>query len=116
MFLIVSEPWNISWRITKHYIFDQDVNFNCLSMELIRLGGPGHGIVTKTVHKTLPGGGWVGGWCWSRGGWVSRGGGVQGVGGCVGRGQWGFRGGGVQGWWGSRGGWVGGGGVQGVGV
>ena len=33
----------------------------------IRLGGPAHGIVTKTVHKTLPGGGggpgggWVGG-------------------------------------------------------
>ena len=23
----------------------------------IRLGGPAHGIVTKTVHKTLPGGG-----------------------------------------------------------
>ena len=22
----------------------------------IRLGGPAHGIVTKTVHKTLPGG------------------------------------------------------------
>ena len=39
----------------------------CLSMESIRLGGPAHGIVTKTVHKTLPGGGggpgggWVGG-------------------------------------------------------
>ena len=27
---------------------------NCLS---IRLGGPAHGIVTKTVHKTLPRGG-----------------------------------------------------------
>ena len=33
----------------------------------IRLGDPAHGIVTKTVHKTLPGGGggpwgrWVGG-------------------------------------------------------
>ena len=35
----------------------------------IRLGGPAHGIVTKTVHKTLPGGG--GG---SRGGRESRGG------------------------------------------
>ena len=23
----------------------------------IRLGGPAHGIVTKTVHETLPGGG-----------------------------------------------------------
>ena len=34
----------------------------------IRLGGPAHEIVTKTVHKTLPGGGrsqgvgWIGGW------------------------------------------------------
>ena len=36
-------------------------------MESIRLGGPVHGIVTKTVHKALPGGG-----------------GVQLVGGCVG--------------------------------
>ena len=25
---------------------------------LIRLSGHPHGIVTKTVHKTLPGGGW----------------------------------------------------------
>ena len=32
----------------------------CLSMESIRLGGPAHGIVAKTVHKTLPGGRWVG--------------------------------------------------------
>ena len=38
-------------------------------MESIRLGGPAHGIVTKTVHKTLPGGG---------GG--PEGGGIQGVG------------------------------------
>ena len=31
--------------------------FLLLSFELnsIRLGGPAHGIVTKTVHKTLPG-------------------------------------------------------------
>ena len=50
-------------------------------MESIRLGGPAHGIVAKTVHKTLPGGGGVQGW-------VDRGGsggpglvGVQGVGG-----------------------------------
>ena len=44
----------------------------------MRLGGPAHGIVTKTVHKTLLGGGWG-----SRG-WVSIGlqgvVGVQGVG------------------------------------
>ena len=43
----------------------------------IRLSGPAHGIVTKTVHKTLPGGGGVRG--------------VRGVGG-----QWGW-GGGSQG-------------------
>ena len=41
----------------------------CLSMESIRLGGPAHGIVTKIVHKTLPGGGR---------GWVGREGGVVG--------------------------------------
>ena len=30
----------------------------------MRLGGPAHGIVSKTVHKTLPGdGGGPGGWC-----------------------------------------------------
>ena len=55
--------------------FPGDVNpkseaFNLLfSIEwhLIRLGGPAHGIVTKTVHKTLPaGGGGQGGW------WVWR--------------------------------------------
>ena len=45
-------------------------------MESIRLGGPVHGIVTKTVHKTLPGGGGgPGGWV-GRGWWGSRGGGV----------------------------------------
>ena len=38
----------------------------------IRLGGPAHGIVTKTIHKTLPGGGGgtvvgVKGW-WGQGG------------------------------------------------
>ena len=45
-------------------------------MEL-RLGGPAHGIVTKNVHETLPGGsgdpGLVGtglhGW-WGPGGWL----------------------------------------------
>ena len=73
-------------------------------MESIRLGGPAHGIVTKAVHKTLPGGGegpaggWVGGF------W---GGGVVGV-----WGWWGSRGGwvgvvGSKGWWVSRSGWVG---------
>ena len=38
--------------------------FDLLSFEwnLIRLGGLAHGIVTKTVHKTLPGGGGGRGW------------------------------------------------------
>ena len=56
----------------------------CLSMESIRLGGPAHGIVTITLHKTLSGGG---------GGWVGRG--VVGIQGVVGPGT--SRGGGVQG-------------------
>ena len=48
---------------------------------LIRLGGPAHGIVTKTVHKTLSG---VGG---NPGdGWELR---VQGVVGAQGVGGWG---------------------------
>ena len=57
------------------------VAYNCLSMELIRLGGPAHGIVTKTVHKTLPGGGGVQGWLGVvgvQGGWVGGGGGPGG--------------------------------------
>ena len=29
----------------------------CFEWNLIRLGGPAHGIVTKTVHKTLTGDG-----------------------------------------------------------
>ena len=57
-----------------------------LEWNSMRLGGPAHGIVTKTVHKTLPGGG-------------------GGPGGGVGIG--------LMGWWGSRGwdGWGGGGSV-----
>ena len=47
-------------------------------MESIRLGGPGHGIVTKTVHKTLPGGGGGPGGGWVGGGGGPWGGGVQG--------------------------------------
>ena len=56
-------------------------------MESIRLGGPAHGIVTKTVHKTLPGGGGgTGGGCrgwmvWCPGDGLVGGAGVQGVGG-----------------------------------
>ena len=51
---------------------------HCLSMESVRLGGPAHGIVMKTVYKTLSGGSGVQG----LGGWVGgfRGGEVQGVG------------------------------------
>ena len=45
---------------------------------LIRLdlGGPAHGIVTKTVHKTLPGGGGGprGGWVWGYSRWWGPGG------------------------------------------
>ena len=59
--------------------------FDCLSMESMRQGGPAHGIVTKTIHKTLPGGGGGpgGGWVAVVGvqEWVGRCGGVQGVGG-----------------------------------
>ena len=65
-------------------------------MESIRLGGPTHGLVTKTVNKTLPGGGGGPGGGWVGGGWESRG--------WVGRG-----------WWGPGGGWVRGGGGPGVG-
>ena len=36
----------------------------------VRLGGPAHGIVTKIVHKTMPGGG--GGEGGLKGGWGSN--------------------------------------------
>ena len=54
-----------------------DVLDNLLSIEWdsIRLSGPADGIVTKTVHKTLPGGWWGQG-----GGGEGRGQGVVGVG------------------------------------
>ena len=87
---------------------------------LIRLGGPTHGILTKTVHKTLSGGGRS---QWGRGRSVgsglgmvgSRHGGVEGGGIKYGSGGlgvgWGQRGGGVwgvvrvsSGWCGSLGG------------
>ena len=52
-----------------HHVTELCMSFHLLSIEwnLIRPGGPAHGIVTKTVHKTLLGGE----------------GAVQGVGGCV---------------------------------
>ena len=51
---------------------------NSLSFEWnsIRLGGPAHGIVTKTVHKTLPGNGGGQG----VGGGRVGGGGIKGIG------------------------------------
>ena len=33
------------------------MEFLSIEWNLIRLGGPAHGLVTKTVHKTLPGDG-----------------------------------------------------------
>ena len=41
------EMFHMSWLL----------QFISIEWNLIRLGGPVHGIVTKTVHKTLPGGG-----------------------------------------------------------
>ena len=43
----------------KQKNFDHVVNSLSMEWISIRLGGPAHRIVTKTVHKTLPGGGWV---------------------------------------------------------
>ena len=60
---------DIFWTFYLNHLSPLQGHF-CLSMESIRLDGPAHGIVTKTVHKTLPGGGWVGG--------APGGGGVQG--------------------------------------
>ena len=51
---------------------------------MIRPGGPAHGIVTKTVHKTLPGGGSGQG---VEGGRVDGGGGQGGKGSRVGGGS-----------------------------
>ena len=101
--------------ICINYLISTEVNKSCsfyvitlqsLSFEWnsIRLGGPAHGIVTKTIHKTLPGGGRGQG---ARGGWVAWWGS---------RGWWGSRdGGGPRGWWGCRG-WWGQGGGGGLGV
>ena len=58
-----------------------DINSICLSNG-IRLSGPAHGIVTKTVHKTLPWGGGGGGrGCWGVEGAGGKGGGGSGSGG-----------------------------------
>ena len=70
--------------IPADWLYRDTINFYCLSMESIRLGGLAHGIVTKTVHKTLPGGGGGPGWEGRGDGvqeWVGRGGGFPGVGG-----------------------------------
>ena len=45
-----------------------------MQQHYIYIGGPAHGIVTKTTHKTLAVGGGRGGLGWERGG--SEGGGV----------------------------------------
>ena len=49
-----------TYCVWKTYAASLSVNLciNCHKIEwnLIRLGGHAHGIVTKTVHKTLPGG------------------------------------------------------------
>ena len=72
----------------------------CPLTNQVALCGHAHGIVTKTVHKTLPWGGRVQG---------GGGGGYLGCGGSLGVvGVWGGAGHGVVGSWGSRGG----GGVQ----
>ena len=57
------------------------VIFLSFEWNLTRLGGPAHRIVTKTVHKTLSGGGGGrgGGGQGGRGWWGSRGGRDQGV-------------------------------------
>ena len=49
----------------KNEHVDESNTFLSLEWNSMRLGGPAHGIVTKTVHKTLPGGGGGPG-----GGWV----------------------------------------------
>ena len=62
------------------------IEWNSIEWNSIRLSGPAHGTVTKTVHKTLPGGG---------GGQGGKGPGVVGVRGGGGQGD--------RGWWGSGG-------------
>ena len=120
---MVAKQWRVQYKCRFRSSVLGKVIY-CPSMESIRLGGPAHGIVTKTVHKTMPGVVGVKGWV----GKVVVGfkgvGGVQGVVGYrVGvQGVMGYKGGGAPGgrwvgngggpgvagqqWWGSRGGWV----------
>ena len=84
------------WIVVSR-LWVQIQEFLPIKWNLIRLGGPTHGIVTKTVHKTLPGGD---GDLEGRGWWVGIGGGQGGR--LVG-----------LGWWGSSGRDVG---VKGIGV
>ena len=73
----------------------ETIVFLSIEWNSIRLSGPARGIVTKAVHKTLPGGR-------GDGGQVGRGDGGQGG---RGDGIQGGRGGGDprgKGWWGSR--------------
>ena len=78
-------------------LFFKKIPFLSIEWNSIRLGGPAHGIVTKSVHKTLPGdgGGPGGGGQWGSRGWWGPKRGVVGIQGMVG----------VQGWEGGRGPW-----------
>ena len=58
-----------------HFQVHSDIN-EPLEWKSIRVGDLAHGGLTKTIHKTLPEGGWVGSRWW---GWGSRNDGVQGV-------------------------------------
>ena len=107
---LIYKFFNVPVPLLHVFLTNEDVNFDrtitfkvstlwqkgSLSFEWnsIRLGGLAHGIVTKTVYKTLPGFGRGQGGI-GVGGWGSRVDGVKGVVGWVG---------GLQGWWESRGG------------
>ena len=71
--LIPSEYWPRLAMLTMLTCASLQI-FLSIELNLIRLGDPVHGIVTKTVHKTLPGGGGgpgVGGYRVTGGGWES---------------------------------------------
>ena len=75
---IQCENWKMGAHRSKKHVFLGSKSKKCyIEWNLTRLGGPAHGIVTKTVHKTLPGnhGGPKGEWLWGY-----RGGGGPGVG------------------------------------
>ena len=53
-FIIRKMIGNLSLICLYNHVFSLSFKWN-----LIRLGGPSHGIVTKTVHKVVPGGGGI---------------------------------------------------------